>query len=121
MRYGNSRQKRAGFPEPCRHVSNLSGTGGGQGEEKARWHQDYFRGDTEADGGHSETVSLKDSLLTEILSFRRGDNLATVVTDGITHRTYELELTRKHGSLNRAIAYLEAKGYSIEIDKFNAI
>ena len=61
------------------------------------------------------------SLLTEFLSFRRGDNLATVVTDGTTHRTYELELTRKHSSLHRAIAYLEAKGYVIEIDKFNAI
>lgn len=72
-------------------------------------------------GGHNGTDSSKDSLLTEVLSFRRGDNLATVVTDGTTHRTYELELTRKHSSLHRAIAYLEGKGYSIEIDKFNAI
>lgn len=61
------------------------------------------------------------SLLMEVLFFRRGDNLATVVTDGTTHRTYELELTRKHSSLLRAIAYLEGKGYSIDIDKFNSI
>lgn len=66
-------------------------------------------------------TTQQSSLLTEVLSFRRGDNLATVVTDGTTHRTYEIELTRKHSSLHRAIAYLEGKGYSIEIDKFNAI
>lgn len=66
-------------------------------------------------------TTRQSSLLTEVLSFRRGDNLATVVTDGTVHRTYELELTRRHSSLNRAIACLEAKGYEIEIDKFNAI
>lgn len=66
-------------------------------------------------------TAQQSSLQTEVLSFRRGDNLATVVTDGTTHRTYELELTRKHSSLHRAIAYLEGKGYEIEIDKFNSI
>lgn len=69
-----------------------------------------------------QTQTTRQSILpTEVLSFRRGDNLATVVTDGTTHRTYELELTRRHSSLHRAIAYLEGKGYTIEIDKFNAI
>ena len=61
------------------------------------------------------------SLLTEVLSFRRGDNLATIVTDGRIHQTYELELTKRHSSLTKAISYLAAKGYTVEIDKFNGI
>lgn len=53
---------------------------------------------------------------TEVISFQRGDNLATVVTDGRRFRTYEIENTRQHSSLSRAIAYLEGKGYNIIID-----
>lgn len=56
---------------------------------------------------------------TEVLSFRRGDHLATVVTDGVCHRTYELETCRSHGSLRAAISYLESMGYRIEMDTFN--
>ena len=56
---------------------------------------------------------------TEVLSFRKGDHLATVVTDGTTHKTYEFENCKNHGSLNMAISYLESMGYSIDIDNFN--
>lgn len=56
---------------------------------------------------------------TEVLTFRRGDQSATVVTDGQTHKTYEWETCKQHGSLNMAISYLEAMGYSIDVESFN--
>lgn len=57
----------------------------------------------------------------EVLSFRRGDNLATVATDGGRHLSQELELLMEHASLSQAIAYLEAKGYEIDTDNFKTI
>ena len=56
---------------------------------------------------------------TEVLSFRKGDPLATVVPDGSSHKTYEFENCRSHGSLNMAISYLEAMGYTIDMESFN--
>ena len=57
----------------------------------------------------------------EVLSFRRGDNLATIATDGERHVSQELELVKEHASISQAIAYLEAKGYDIDIDNFKTI
>jgi hypothetical protein len=57
----------------------------------------------------------------EVLSFRRGDNLATVATNGIRNVTQEFELVKEHTTLAAAISYLEAKGYSILIDQFESI
>lgn len=74
----------------------------------------------------------------EVLSFCRGDNLAKVATDGGRHVSLEferymvatdvgrhvsleLELVKEHASLSQAIAYLEAKGYDIDIDNFKTI
>lgn len=57
----------------------------------------------------------------EVLSFRRGDNLATVATNGERHVSQELELSTEHASLSQAIAYLEAKGYDIDTDNFKTI
>lgn len=59
--------------------------------------------------------------LVEVLSFRRGDNLATIATDGVRHVTQEFELLMEHGRLATAIAYLEGKGYVIQIDEFESI
>lgn len=59
--------------------------------------------------------------LVEVLSFRRGDNLATIATDGNRHVSQEFELCKEHTSLARAISYLEAKGYSVDIDDFKTI
>lgn len=50
---------------------------------------------------------------TEVITFQRGDQLATVVTDGVNHRTYEWEYNRSHASITAAMAYLESRGYSI--------
>lgn len=52
----------------------------------------------------------------EVLVFMKGDRMATIVTDGSKHKTYEFDRCQDHGSLNMAISYLEAKGYSINID-----
>lgn len=58
---------------------------------------------------------------TEVLAFRRGDNLATIATDGKRNVTQEIELLKEHDTLSKAIAYLEAKGYEIDIDNFTFI
>lgn len=58
---------------------------------------------------------------TEVLSFRRGDNLATIATDGQRHVTQEFEICKEFDRLSKAISYLCAKGYSIDTDNFQAI
>lgn len=60
----------------------------------------------------------KNDHLVEVLSFQRGDNLATIATNGARNVSQEFELTKEHRSLAAAISYLEAKGYKILIDNF---
>ena len=69
----------------------------------------------------SVPVSAPDEHPVEILSFSRGDNLATIATDGTRHVSEEIELVKEHKSLSAAISYLEAKGYSIRIDGFESV
>lgn len=57
----------------------------------------------------------------EVLSFRRGDNLATVATDGVRHVSEEIRLCKEHATLSAAISYLETKGYRILIDGFESV
>lgn len=57
----------------------------------------------------------------EVLSFRNGDNLATIATDGTRHVSQEFELSKEHATLLKAISYLEAKGYGILIDGFESL
>lgn len=59
--------------------------------------------------------------LVEVLSFRRGDNLATIATNGQRHVTQEFELCKEFPSLARAISYLESKGYNIDVDNFQSL
>lgn len=59
--------------------------------------------------------------LVEVLSFQRGDNLATIATNGERSVTQEFELCKEFKSLASAISYLEAKGYSINVDAFECI
>lgn len=54
----------------------------------------------------------------EVLSFRRGIDVATVVTDGDQTRTFERDCNKAHPTLAKAISYLEAKGYLIQPDEF---
>lgn len=53
-----------------------------------------------------------------VLTFRGKHKIATVVTDGLHHATYELGERSWHPTLSRAISYLETRGYSIEVDIF---
>ena len=57
----------------------------------------------------------------EVLSFQRGDNLATIATDGTRHVSQEMELAKEHSTLSKAISYLEAKGYSIDPSNFKSL
>lgn len=57
----------------------------------------------------------------EVLSFRNGDNLATITTDGTRNVSQEFELCKEHATLSKAISYLEAKGYGILMDGFESI
>ena len=57
----------------------------------------------------------------EVLSFRNGDNLATIATDGVRHVSEEIRLCKDHATLSAAISYLEAKGYRILIDGFESV
>ena len=66
-------------------------------------------------------MRMAESHLTEVLSFQRGDNLATIATNGQRTVSQEFELAKEHKSLAAAISYLEAKGYSINIDNFESI
>ena len=58
---------------------------------------------------------------TEVLSFQNGDNLATIVTDGVRHVSEEIRLCKEHASLSKAISYLESKGYRILTDNFDSL
>lgn len=52
----------------------------------------------------------------EVLTFMKGDALATVVTDGHRYHSYENRNGRRiHKSLGAAIAHLEYRGYEIVI------
>lgn len=57
----------------------------------------------------------------EVLSFCRNENLATIVTDGVRHVSYEFELCKEHATLLKAISYLETKGYGILMDGFETL
>ena len=57
----------------------------------------------------------------EVLSFRNGDNLATIATDGTRNVSQELELSKEHATLSKAISYLEDKGYGILMDGFESL
>lgn len=57
----------------------------------------------------------------EVLTFvRRGTEYATVVTDDERTKSFELKanIVKDHVSLSRAIAYLEAHGYTVDTGAF---
>lgn len=57
---------------------------------------------------------------TEVLEFRKGDYRATIATDGVRAVSQERGPVIEHQSLKKAIAYLEARDYSIETGSFNS-
>lgn len=63
---------------------------------------------------------MKEMNFCEVLNFSRGDNRATIATNGVRHVTQEIENIKEHKTLTAAISYLEAKGYDIETDNFDS-
>lgn len=55
----------------------------------------------------------------EVLAFAREHQRAHIVSDGTHTRSYEEGGCTVHDTLTKAIAYLEAKGYKIQIDEWN--
>lgn len=73
-------------------------------------------------GVTKQTVIMDhNNIPTEVLSFKRGDNLATIATNGTRHVSQEFELVKEHSTLSRAIGYLEAKGYNLLPDMFESV
>lgn len=66
-------------------------------------------------------IMINDFNPCEVLTFSKGDNLATIATDGERHVTEEIRLCKEHATLSKAISYLEAKGYRILIDEFESV
>lgn len=48
-----------------------------------------------------------------VIAFRKGDEWATVVTDGDQTRSFTWKECRKHENVMHAIGFLEAHGYSL--------
>ncbi len=63
----------------------------------------------------------QDSHPVEVLSFRRGNRLATIATDGRRHVSQEVEEPKEHDTLGNAIAYLECKGYRIDASSTRSV
>ena len=59
--------------------------------------------------------------LVEVICFVRGDNLASIATNGVRHVTQEYELLKEHATLSKAISYLYTKGYGILMDGFESV
>lgn len=60
-----------------------------------------------------------ETVVSERLTFARADDsYAFVVTDGLHVRSYEAIECKVHKTLERAICYLETKGYKILIDVY---
>lgn len=66
-------------------------------------------------------IMSKNFNLCEVLTFSKGDNLATIATNGERHVTEEIRLCKEHATLSAAISYLEAKGYRILTDGFESV
>lgn len=57
----------------------------------------------------------------EILSFTKGDILATIATDGRRHVSQIIQSAKEHPTLSSAISYLESLGYSIDTSNFQSL
>ena len=57
----------------------------------------------------------------EMLRFTQGDLTASIATDGLRSVTQEGWQCNEFNSLTGAIAYLEARGWSIDTSNFDSI
>ena len=64
----------------------------------------------------SKMTSQSQQRPVEVLTFWRGLDVATIVSDGEQTRVFERQANTAMPTLSRAIGYLEAAGYSIDND-----
>lgn len=50
----------------------------------------------------------------EVLTFRKGEEVATIVTNGAKTRVFHSGLSLIKSTMGKSIAYLECRGWSIE-------
>lgn len=69
---------------------------------------------------HTMTDNSRQSTSPEVavIAFRKGDEWATVVTDGDHTRSFTWKQCRAHEDMMRAIGFLEAHGYKVMTDVF---
>lgn len=53
-----------------------------------------------------------------VLAFRKGTEIATVVTDGNVTKTFRNVENKSHQSLTNAIGYLESRGYTLDMEEW---
>lgn len=57
----------------------------------------------------------------EVLTFRKGDLVATIATNGVRHVSQVGETCAEHGTLKRGIAYLCSRGYMLSVEDFKVV
>lgn len=72
--------------------------------------------DEEPNTGWVRCDSMKMEIELAVINFRKGDELAQVISNGESTRSYEIDDVKRHRSILKAIAYLEAKGYNVSPD-----
>lgn len=64
----------------------------------------------------TKSMYIQITMEVETITFTKGTQVATVVTNGERTHTYEDTGRKVHKKLSTAIAYLECRGYSIYIE-----
>lgn len=57
----------------------------------------------------------------EVLTFKKGDLVATIATNGVRHVLQVGDMCVEHGTLKKAIAYLCSRGYVLSIEDFKVV
>lgn len=82
--------------------------------EKFWWIQNYFVTLRRELKFGSKMKQTNNHGTAEVLTFRKGDLVATIATNGKRHVSQVGTRALEHGSLNMAISYLECMGYHID-------
>ena len=57
----------------------------------------------------------------EVLTFRKGDLVATIATNGVRHVSQVGDRCVEHGTLKKGIAYLCSRGYMLSVEDFKVV
>lgn len=67
---------------------------------------------------NSNSQTARQSHPVAVLAFRKGTEIATVVTDGSVTKTFRNVENKSHQSLTNAIGYLESRGYTLDMEEW---